>query len=115
VTARARLVAVKLIHTAVWAFFVAAIAGVPLAAWLGHDGWSAICAAVVAVEAVVLAVNGMRCPLTDVAGQFTEDRRDNFDIYLPEWLARHNKGIFGTLYVAGCILAVGWHFQWWSR
>ena len=33
-TARARLVAVKLIHTAVWAFFVAAIAGVPLAAWL---------------------------------------------------------------------------------
>ena len=55
------------------------------------------------------------CPLTDVAGQFTEDRRDNFDIYLPEWLARHNKGIFGTLYVAGCILAVGWHFQWWSR
>jgi hypothetical protein len=26
------------------------------------------------------------------------DRRDNFDIYLPLWLARHNKMIFGTLF-----------------
>jgi hypothetical protein len=33
--------------------------------------------------------------------RFTEERRDNFDIYLPEWLARHNKLIFGALYVLG--------------
>jgi hypothetical protein len=28
-------------------------------------------------------------------------RRDNFDIYLPLWLARRNKAIFGALFVLG--------------
>jgi hypothetical protein len=28
-----------------------------------------------------------------------EERADNFDIYLPNWVARHNKAIFGTLFV----------------
>jgi hypothetical protein len=54
----------------------------------------------------VLLFNRMRCPLTGVAARYTDDRRDNFDIYLPEWLARHNKTIFGTLYVAGVLLTV---------
>ena len=44
-----------------------------------------------------------------MAARHTGDRRDNFDIYLPEWLARHNKSIFGTLYVAGLVvLAWAW-------
>jgi hypothetical protein len=34
------------------------------------------------------------------------DGRDNFDIYLPEWLARYNKEIFGTLYVVGLVFAL---------
>jgi hypothetical protein len=45
----------------------------------------------------------MRCPLTDVAARYIEDRRDNFDIYLPIWLARHNKLIFGTLFAMGML------------
>ncbi len=54
-------------------------------------------------------MRGVRCPLTDVAARYTEDRRDNFDIYLPEFLARHNKLIFGVLYVAGLlVLLVRW-------
>jgi hypothetical protein len=36
-----------------------------------------------------------------VAARYTPDRQDNFDIYLPLWLARHNKLIFGAAYVAG--------------
>ncbi len=38
---------------------------------------------------------------TDLAARYTEDRRGNFDIYLPVWLARQNKTIFGTLFLAG--------------
>jgi hypothetical protein len=34
------------------------------------------------------------------------DRRPNFDIYLPEWLARYNKEVFGTLFVGGPIYAM---------
>ena len=36
--------------------------------------------------------------MTDWAARFTQDRAANFDIYLPEWLARNNKVIFGTLF-----------------
>jgi hypothetical protein len=56
---------------------------------------------VVSVEVLVLAVNGWRCPMTSMAGRFTDERRENFDIYLPVWLATHNQLIFGTFYVAG--------------
>ena len=62
--------------------------------------------AVVAGEVLVLAVNGWRCPMTSVAGGFTDERRENVDIYLPVWLAKHNKLIFGALYVAGVLFAL---------
>jgi len=69
------------------------------------------CAAVliglVLVECAVLAANRGRCPLTDLAGRYTEERADNFDIYLPLWLARHNKTIFGTLFVIGTLFVLG--------
>ena len=55
---------------------------------------------VVAVEVSALVVTGMRCPLNDLAGRHTDDRPDGFDIFLPPWLARHNKLIFGTVLAA---------------
>lgn len=57
----------------------------------------------VAVESLVLVLNSWRCPLTDVAARYTADRRPNFDIYLPTWLARYNKQIFGSLYAGGIV------------
>ena len=63
--------------------------------------WAAVLSGVVLVECAVLAMNRGRCPLTDLAGRYTDYRADNFDIFLPLWLARHNKTIFGTLFVAG--------------
>jgi hypothetical protein len=30
----------------------------------------------------------------------------NFDIYLPRWMARYNKQIFGTLFVLGGLFAL---------
>jgi hypothetical protein len=55
----------------------------------------------------VWALFAARCPLTPIAAQYTTDRRDNFDIFLPEWLAGHNKTVFGCLYVGG-VLYVLW-------
>jgi hypothetical protein len=54
---------------------------------------------IIFAECAVLAFNKGRCPLTAVAAHFTTNRADNFDIYLPNWLARYNKLIFGTLFV----------------
>jgi hypothetical protein len=53
----------------------------------------------------------MRCPLTGVAARYTDDRRDNFDIYLPLWLARYNKLIFGSLFAAGLLFTLA---CWWT-
>lgn len=99
------LVAVRILHTLVWAFMVACIAGIYLFAAAGRFGWALASAAVVLGEVVVLVLNRMRCPLTPVAARFTEDRRPNFDIYLPEWLAKYNTEIFGTVYVLGLAYA----------
>jgi hypothetical protein len=100
---------VKLVHTAIWAFFAGCILAIPVFAHHDDLAIAALLVAVVAVEVLVLAFNGMRCPLTDVAARHTAERHDNFDIYLPEWLARHNKSIFGTLYVAGILYTlVAW-------
>ena len=41
--------------------------------------------------------------MTDVAARYTTDRRDDFDIFLPLLLARHNKLIFGSLFVAALV------------
>jgi hypothetical protein len=73
----------------------------PVLSWRGEFAWSIRVAGVVMVEVLIVVANGMRCPLTAVAARYTEDRRSNFDIYLPEWLARNNQKIFGTLYGLG--------------
>jgi hypothetical protein len=96
--------AVKLTHTAIWTFFVACILAIPLLTALSRFGLAALFVAVVAVEVAILLVNGMTCPLTNVAARYTEERRANFDIYLPEWLARNNKTIFGGLYLGAVLL-----------
>jgi predicted MFS family arabinose efflux permease len=103
------LLTVKLIHTVVWVFFVACIVAIPMLAWKGEFRWAAAFVAIVLVEVLVLVLNRWSCPLTPVAARFTDDRRANFDIFLPEWLARHNQVVFGTLYVAGIVyLVVRW-------
>ncbi len=58
------------------------------------------------MECAVLAFHRGRCPLTDLAARFTDDRSDNFDIYLPVFIARHNKAIFGTLFVVGLVAEI---------
>lgn len=107
----AKLRAIKLLHTAVWAFFASSIVAIPMLAWA--EAWSAtlVLTALVSCECIVLAANRMRCPLTDLAARYTQDRRDNFDIYLPLWLAKYNKHIFGALFAAGLAIAV---LRWWS-
>ena len=92
---------VKIVHTVAWAFFAGCILLIPFAAWQREFAVAVALIAVVMVEVAILLANGFRCPLTSVAARYTDDRRDNFDIYLPLWIATYNKQIFGTLFVAG--------------
>ena len=105
-SAPAALRAVKIVHTLAWALFAGCIVILPFVAWRRNFLAATILIAVVLVEVLVLVANRFRCPLTDVAARYTDDRRDNFDIYLPLWIARYNKQIFGTLFVAGILLTL---------
>jgi len=100
------LVAIKLLQTLIWAFFAGCIVAIPIVSLLGRHRWAAILTGIVLIECAVLAVNRARCPLTDLASRYTTDRADNFDIYLPLLLARHNKLIFGPLFAAGALFAL---------
>lgn len=101
--------AVKVVHTIVWAFFAGCILLIPYFAWRRQIEIASVLIAIVTIEVAVLFANRMRCPLTGVAGRYTDDRRDNFDIYLPLWLARHNKLILGALFGAGVVYTL---VQW---
>lgn len=98
--------AVKAVHTLAWAFFAGCIVAIPFFSWRGAHCVAAWLAVIVLGEVLVLAVNDWVCPLTAVAGRYTQERQSNFDIYLPEWLAKYNKHVFGPLYVAAVIFAV---------
>jgi hypothetical protein len=95
------LTAIKLLHTLIWAFLAATILVLPVAGVLRRFRWAAILSVIILLECVVIAMNRGRCPLSDLAARFTVDRSSNFDIYLPSWLAEHNKMIFAWLFVAG--------------
>jgi hypothetical protein len=93
------LTVIKLLHTGVWAVLAGCVLGLPIAALRNRFDLAIILTIIIVAECGVIALDHGRCPLTDVAARYTQDRRDNFDIYLPNGLARHNKAIFGTLFV----------------
>ena len=110
---QSKLIAIKLVHTLIWLFFVAVIFYVVYSGirneitvytWIGI--------AFVILEGIVLLIFRMFCPLTLLARNYSDSDRDNFDIYLPNWLARHNQRIFGTLYGLGIVYVLLMQFVW---
>jgi hypothetical protein len=103
---------IKLVHKAIWAIVAACILVIPVFGWAEMYRYVLWLTGIVLVEILVLVFNGWQCPLTSAAARHTDDRADNFDIYLPAWLARHYKTIFGSLLVAGETIVIlrwrGW-------
>ena len=111
---QASLHAVKIAHTIAWAFFAGCILALPFYTWRGDFTVATILIAIISVEVVIILANRWRCPLTDVAARYTDDRADNFDIYLPLWLARYNKELFGSIFVAGLLYTLA-RWQGWLQ
>ena len=102
---------IKLLHSAVWAIMAASILVLPWLGWFRKFRWALALTVLILGECIVLALNRGRCPLTDVAARYTNDRACNFDIYLPLWLACYNKLVFGLLFLIGELIVV-WR---WAR
>jgi hypothetical protein len=111
-TPDASLHAIKALHTIVWAFFAGCIIAIPIFGFMRRYSLAVALIGVVLIEVLILVANRLRCPLTGVAAKYTEDRSDNFDIYLPVWMARHNKVIFGLLFLGGTLLTVARWVGW---
>ncbi len=102
-----KLITIKLVHTLIWAFMVAVIFYVLYCGVYNRVNvltWISV--GIIVAEGVVLAIFGMSCPLTVLARKYSDSQRDNFDIYLPNWLAKHNKLIFTSIFVAGLITVI---------
>jgi len=102
-----KLLGIKLIHTIIWALLVFVICyilysgitnSVTTFTWIGIG--------LVIGEGIVLLVFKMNCPLTLIARKYTDSQKDNFDIFLPNWLAKYNKLIFTSIFIIGLLLVV---------
>ncbi|MDH3492439.1 MAG: hypothetical protein OEM82_02730 [Acidobacteriota bacterium] len=93
-----KLAIVKTIHTVIWIFFNVVLAYLFYAAYTNRVGfWFWMGVALIGLECLILLLNGWTCPLSPIARRYTDSTSDNFDIYIPVWLAKHNKLIYTIL------------------
>ena len=106
-SAHRKLIAIKLIHTLIWVFFNAVLAYLFYAVLTGNiDQWFWIGIGVIVLECIILISLKWTCPLTIVARRYSNSEKENFDIYLPLWLAKYNKEIYSTLFFILVILYI---------
>jgi hypothetical protein len=95
-----QLVGIKILHTAIWAFFnviiiyliyAVIVNRIDMLVWVGIG--------FIAAEAIVLLVFKNNCPLTIIARRHSHSIQPNFDIYLPNWLALNNKLIYTSIFL----------------
>ena len=101
------MVAIKLLHTLIWAVMAGATVYVLYSGVFNRiTGCTWMAIGLILLEGLVLLWFKWTCPLTVVARRYSDSPKDNFDIYLPNWLARHNKLIFTSIYVLGLLLVL---------
>ena len=61
------------------------------------DKWIWICIGLIVLEGIILIIFKKVCPVTLIARKYSDSSKDNFDIYLPNWLARYNKEIYSII------------------
>ena len=93
-----KLIGIKLLHTVIWVFFNVIIFYLLYAVLTNRiDLWVWLGLGCFLLEGIVLLVFKNFCPLTLWARKYSNSTLDNFDIYIPNWLARYNKLIYTSL------------------
>lgn len=102
-----KLIFIKIIHTLIWLFFVLIIFYIlycGIANRISIFTWISI--GLVISEGIVLLIFKMYCPLTIVARKYSDSKKDNFDIYIPNYIAKNNKKIFTLIFLIGLIIVL---------
>jgi len=104
-TNQGKLLLIKILHTVIWVFYNVVIFYLLYAVIVGKiDQWVWICLGLIALEGIILIIFNKICPVTLIARKYSDSTRDNFDIYLPNWLAKNNKLIYSI--IVGIILLI---------
>lgn len=91
---------IKTIHTLIWIFFNLVLFYLCYAVISNKiDKWVWIGISLILLEGIVLLIFKKHCPLTVLARKYSDSPKDNFDIFLPNWLARYNKLIYTSFFV----------------
>jgi hypothetical protein len=100
-----KLAIVRVVHSVIYVVMAGATLVLVYAGVTGASGlWLWIAMGLLAVESVVFAANGMKCPLTAVAVRYGAEKGFAFDTLLPERFTRHTFQCFGSLMVLGLVL-----------
>lgn len=102
-----QLRAIKFVHSLIWVFMVTVIFYVVYCGIFNTVNlYTWISIAIVLIEGLVLLLFKMSCPLTILARKYSDSTKDNFDIYLPNTIARYNKQIFTSIFLFGVVLVI---------
>ena len=97
-TDQEKLAIIKSIHTIIWVFYNIVIFYLLYAVLSNKiDKWIWIGFAFILGEALVLIIFNRFCPITLIARKYSNSTKDNFDIFLPNWLAKYNKLIYSII------------------
>jgi hypothetical protein len=100
-----KLLIIKTIHTIIWLFYNVVIFYLLYAVIMNKiDLLVWICVGLVGLEGIVLLLFKMFCPLTIIARKYSDSTKDNFDIFLPNWLAKYNKIIYTSIFGIAIII-----------
>ena len=106
-TENLKLGLVRVIHTIIWVFFNVVIFYLLYAVVVDKiDKWVWICLGLILLEGIILIVFKKICPITLIARKFSNSQQENFDIYLPNWLAKYNKEIYSIIVLTAIVVLV---------
>jgi hypothetical protein len=102
-----RLFLIKLIHTLVWSVYAFIIFYLFIAAVTNNiNFWVWFGVGMVMIEGMILLAYRWTCPMTLMARKYSDSGKHNFDIFLPEWVARYNKNIFMAIFFLSMVILV---------
>jgi len=98
---------IKSLHTFIWLFYNVVIFYLLYAVIVGKiDKWVWICIGLIVAEGIVLLVFKWFCPLTLIARKYSDSIKDNFDIFLPNWLAKYTKVIYTSIFGLAILILI---------
>ena len=104
---KTKLMLIKIVRTGIWIFFNFVIFYMLYAAIANKlDHWLWLGYGFITLEGLILLTFKSYCPLNLLARKYSKSTQDNFDIYLPSWLAKYTKLIYTTIFALITIITI---------